>query len=86
MVAIPIANDQPGVAARIAWTKTGMVIPVKKLTVPKLQNAVQTVLSQPKYRENAQKMQIAMQNSGGVRQAADIIEQAIATGKPVLRK
>ena len=86
MVAIPIANDQPGVAARIAWTKTGMVIPVKKLTVPKLQNAVQTVLSQPKYRENAQKMQTAMQSSGGVRQAANIIEQAIATGKPVLRK
>ena len=85
MVAIPIANDQPGVAARIAWTETGLVIPIKKLTVPKLRGAIQTVLSESKYRQNAKKMQIVMQNSGGVKQAADIVEQAIATGKPVLR-
>lgn len=86
MVAIPIANDQPGVAARIAWTETGLVIPVNKLTVPKLRQAIQTVLTQQKYRDNAKKMQIAMQKSGGVDQAADIVEEAIATGKPVLRK
>ncbi len=85
MVAIPIANDQPGVASRIAWTETGVVIPVKKLTVPKLGNAVQTVLTQPKYRDNAKKMQLAMQKAGGVNLAADIVEKVIATGKPVAR-
>ncbi len=78
MVAIPIANDQPGVAARIAWTETGVVIPVKKLTVAKLQKAVQTVLKEPKYRDNARKMQVAIQKSGGVKLAADIVEEAIA--------
>ena len=62
-----------------------VVIPVKKLTVPKLRKAIQTVLAESKYRDNAQKMQVAMQKSGGVKKAADIIEQAIATGKPVLR-
>jgi MGT family glycosyltransferase len=85
MVAIPIANDQPGVAARIAWTETGVVIPVKKLNVPQLRNAVQTVLEQPKYRDNAQKMQVSMQKAGGVKLAADIIDEVMATGKPVLR-
>jgi zeaxanthin glucosyltransferase len=85
MVAIPIANDQPGVAARIAWTETGMVIPVKILSVPKLRNAVQTVLMQSKYVDNAKKMQVAMQKAGGVKLAADIVEKVIATGKPVLR-
>ncbi len=85
MVVIPIANDQPGVASRIDWTETGVVIPVKKLTVLKLRSAIQTVLSESKYRNNAKKMQVSMQNSGGVKQAADIVEQAIATGKPVLR-
>jgi len=85
MVAIPIANDQPGVAARIAWTGTGEVIPVKKLTVPKLRKAIQAVLTQSKYRDKAKKMQTAIQKSGGVKQAADIVEQAIATGKPVVR-
>ncbi|MFN5472605.1 MAG: glycosyltransferase [Pseudanabaena sp.] len=78
MVAIPIANDQPGVAARIAWTETGVVIPVKKLTVAKLQKAVQTVLKEPKYRDNARKMQLAIQKSGGVKLAADIVEEVIA--------
>jgi zeaxanthin glucosyltransferase len=85
MVAIPIANDQPGVAARIAWSETGVVIPVKKLSAPKLQNAVQTVLTQSKYADNAKKMQVAMQKAGGVKLAAGIVEKVIATGKPVLR-
>ncbi len=85
MVAIPIANDQPGVASRIAWTETGVVIPVKKLNVSQLRNSVQTVLTQPKYRDNAKKMQAAMQHSDGVSLAANIIEEVIATGKPVLR-
>jgi UDP:flavonoid glycosyltransferase YjiC (YdhE family) len=46
---------------------------------------VQTVLTQPKYRDNAQKMQAVMQKSGGVKMAADIVEKVLATGKPVLR-
>ena len=29
MVAVPITNDQPGVAARIAYTKTGTVVPFR---------------------------------------------------------
>lgn len=83
MVAIPIANDQPGVATRVDWTETGLVIPLKKLTVPKLQKAITTVLKDPKYKNNAKKMQAAMEKAGGVQQAADIVEQVIATGKPV---
>ena len=33
MVAIPITNDQPGVAARVRWTRSGEVVPLKKLNV-----------------------------------------------------
>jgi zeaxanthin glucosyltransferase len=39
---------------------------------------VQTVLKEPKYRDNARKMQLAIQKSGGVKLAADIVEEAIA--------
>ncbi|OIP78293.1 MAG: glycosyl transferase family 1 [Oscillatoriales cyanobacterium CG2_30_44_21] len=85
MVAIPIANDQPGVATRVDWTGTGLVIPLKKLTVPKLQKAITNVLKDPNYQNNAKKMQAAMEKAGGVKQAADIVEQVIVTGKPVLR-
>ena len=84
MVAIPITNDQPGVAARIAWTGTGEVIPVKKVSVEKLKSAIAKVLTDKSYKENALKLQEANERGGGVHKAADIIEQVVTTGKPVL--
>jgi zeaxanthin glucosyltransferase len=83
MVAIPITNDQPGVSARIAWTGTGKVIPLKKVTVENLREAIKQVLTNNAYRQNALKLQAAMQRSGGVKKAADIIEQVVSTDKPV---
>lgn len=83
MVAIPIANDQPGVAARIAWTGTGEVVPLKHLSVSKLRRAIQRVLSEGNYKENAFRLQAVIQRAGGVKKAIDIIEQVVATGKPV---
>ena len=84
MVAIPIANDQPGVAARIAWTGTGEVVPLEQVSVEKLHQAIQRVLTDKSYKENALKLQEANERGGRVHKAADIIEQAVATGKPVL--
>jgi UDP:flavonoid glycosyltransferase YjiC (YdhE family) len=84
MVAIPVTNDQPGVAARIAWTGVGEMIPLKQLSVPKLQTAIRKVLTEDSYKKRAIALQEAIQRSGGVQKAADIIEQVISTGKPVL--
>lgn len=83
MVAIPIANDQPGVAARIAWTGTGEVVNLKRLSVSKLRSAIERVLSERSYKENALRLQAVIQQAGGVKRATDIIEQVVATGKPV---
>ncbi|MBW4563291.1 MAG: glycosyltransferase [Mojavia pulchra JT2-VF2] len=84
MVAIPVANDQPGVAARIAWTGAGEFVTLKKLTVPRLRNAVRQVLTEKSYKQNALRLQEATHRAGGVSRAADIIEQAVSTGKPVI--
>ena len=84
MVAIPIANDQPGVAARIAWSGAGEVVPLKKITVENLSQAIKQVLTTDSYKENALRLQESMMQSEGAKQAADIIERAIATGEPVL--
>jgi MGT family glycosyltransferase len=84
MVAIPIANDQPGVAARIAWTGAGEVVPLDKLSVKRLRGAIERVLGEDSYKKNALRLQKGIQLAGGVNRAADIIEQAVATGKPVL--
>ncbi|MBE9004729.1 glycosyltransferase [Fortiea sp. LEGE XX443] len=86
MVAIPITNDQPGVAARIAWSGCGEAVPVKKVTVSKLQTAIQKVLTNDSYQKNALRLQAAIKTAGGVSRAIDIVEQAVATGKPVLRE
>ncbi len=84
MVAIPIANDQPGIAARIAWSGAGEAVPLKRLTVPRLKNAISQVLTQPSYKQNALRLQKAIDTAGGVTRAADIIEQAVSIKKPVL--
>ncbi len=85
MVAIPVTNDQPGVAARIAWIGAGEIVPLNKLTAAKLQAALKLVLTTDSYRQNALRLKQAIAASGGVTQAADIIEQAISTRKPVNR-
>ena len=84
MVAIPVANDQPGVAARIAWTGAGEFVPLNKLNVPRLRDAIKQVLTEESYKQNALRLQAATLRAGGVTRAADIIEQAVSTGKPVL--
>ena len=84
MVAIPITNDQPGVAGRIAWTGTGVVIPPARLTVTRLKAAVQRVLSEPSFAENAARLREAIARTQGVVRAADIIEKVLETRQPVL--
>lgn len=76
MVAIPVTNDQPGVGARIAYTRTGVVIPLKELTTEKLRAAVDQVLSDPQYGKNARRLQQAIQKTNGLELAANLIEKA----------
>lgn len=83
LVAIPITFEQPGTAARIHWTGTGEVIPLAHLSIFTLQAAIQQVLTQDYYLNNALKLQQAIQQAGGVKRAADIIEQAVESGNPV---
>lgn len=83
MVAIPVTNDQPGIAARIAYTGVGEVVSLKELSVPKLRSAVEKVLTQESYRKRAIALQEAIARSGGVKRAADIIKQVVLTGKPI---
>jgi zeaxanthin glucosyltransferase len=83
MVAIPITNDQPGVAARIAWIGAGEIVPLNKLTAARLETALKLVLTNESYRHNAIKLKHSIARSGGVSRAADIIELAISTRQPV---
>ena len=79
MVAIPIADDQPGVAARLAWTGAGEIVPTW-LSVSSLRTAIERVLTCDSYKKNASRLQQAIARSGGVSRAADIVEIVIFTG------
>ena len=75
MVAIPIANDQPGVAARIAWTGCGEFLSPRRLRAGRLRDLIHKVMQDPKYRDAARRMRDAIERAGGVKRAADIVEQ-----------
>jgi MGT family glycosyltransferase len=77
MVMIPLGNDQPGVAARVAARGAGIVVPRKKLSADRLRRAVQLVLDEPSHRERAQELGRKMREIDGPAMAAEIIERAL---------
>jgi zeaxanthin glucosyltransferase len=79
MVAIPVTNDQPGVASRIAYTKTGIVVPLEELTVARLRPQIDDALGNSEYRDNARKIKHEIAREGGLDKAADMLEEVFET-------
>jgi len=77
LVAIPVADDQPGIAARIEWAGAGTVVPFKNVSTENLRKAVRDVLENPVYRTVARKIQTIIQKKNGLELAADIAESAL---------
>ena len=82
-LAIPITYDQPGVAARIAHKKTGVVTSLDKSTADHLASLLNKVLTDPTYRENARKLQKAIAEANGLSVAADLIEESLGVKEKV---
>ncbi|MFN9546955.1 MAG: glycosyltransferase [Cyanobacteriota bacterium] len=74
VLAIPITNEQPGIAARVAYSGAGRVMPLRKLRVEALTSLVAEMLTNPQYRAKAQRLQGEFNQAGGVVVAADWIE------------
>ncbi|MBS1806343.1 MAG: glycosyltransferase [Acidobacteria bacterium] len=77
MVAIPIAHDQPAIAARIARLGVAQVLPIMKLSVEKIRTAVLQILMDPSYRQAAMKMELKLRALHGVERAAEVIEDGL---------
>ena len=77
MIAIPIAYDQPAVAARLAWLKVAEVLPVKRLSTKQLRLALSKLLNNPSYRDAAREVQGKIQSARGLERAAEVIEEAL---------
>jgi zeaxanthin glucosyltransferase len=86
LVCLPMGNDQPGVAARVAARGAGVVVLLNKLSAKRLRFAVRAILEEERYRRAAREIQSAMLQVDGLQRAADIIEDAlklrVATGIP----
>jgi MGT family glycosyltransferase len=81
MVVLPVAYDQPGVGARVEWAGVGRSIPVGRLTVGRLRDAVRTVLGDPAYRKRAVRLRSSIEAADGLNRAADLIEAAFGMGR-----
>jgi MGT family glycosyltransferase len=84
IVALPRSADQPGNAARIAHSGAGLCSPFHHGTPDELRGVIERVLGESRFRERAEALRQAMIAAGGPRRAADIAEQALTTGRPVL--
>src|ERR1700742_1795351 len=80
-LAIPVTYDQPGVGARIAAKKTGVVTSLDKLTADHLSSLLDKVLNDSTYRDNARRMQQAIAKANGLSVAADLVEESLGITK-----
>jgi MGT family glycosyltransferase len=80
MVVLPVTYDQPGVGARVEWSGVGRSIPVGRLSADRLRDAVRFVLGNSLCRARAIRMQSRIEAADGLNRAADLIEEAFATG------
>jgi UDP:flavonoid glycosyltransferase YjiC (YdhE family) len=77
MVAIPLAHDQPAVAARLARLKIAEVLPVMRLSAKRIRKAVTKLLSDPSYLDAAVDMQTKLQSLRGLERAVEVIEKSL---------
>jgi UDP:flavonoid glycosyltransferase YjiC (YdhE family) len=80
-VAIPVAADQPGVAARIAHHRIGVVTSLDKLTADHLSMLLNEAPHNSVYRNNARGLQKAITEANGLSVAVDIIEQSLGISR-----
>ena len=77
LLAIPITNDQPGVAARIAHKKVGLVISQDNLSSSDLPALITQAVEDSTLRANAGRLSESISKTDGLAMAAGLIEKAL---------
>jgi len=76
MLALPITNDQPGVAARMAEKKVGVVISQEQASPENVVAAINQVLGDHTFLNNVRSLQESISRTDGLSIAAGILERA----------
>jgi zeaxanthin glucosyltransferase len=74
MIVIPIAYDQPAIAARLMRLHVAEVLSARRLSAERIRNVVSKVLCDTTFREAAQAIKSQLTSGRGAARAADIIE------------
>src|SRR5262249_25999472 len=88
LLAIPITNDQPGVAARIAYKNVGLVVSQGDLSSSDLPALITQAVEDSTLRVNAGRIGESISKTDGLAMAAGLIEDAFgvrATQAPSAR-
>ena len=84
MVALPRSADQPGNAARIAYSGAGLCAPFHHGTPEQLRGVIERVLSEEQFRRRAAELREIMRRAGGAARAAEIAEEALLGRRSVV--
>ncbi|HEV2486808.1 MAG TPA: glycosyltransferase [Terracidiphilus sp.] len=77
MIAIPLAYDQPAIAARLKRLQIAEVLPVMKLSSKRIREAITKLLNERIYHDSALEMQSRIRSLSGTKRAVDVIEQSL---------
>jgi UDP:flavonoid glycosyltransferase YjiC (YdhE family) len=86
MVAIPVCNDQPGVASRLAHVGVAEVVPARRANPTNLRAAIIRVLRDPSYRAASVRMQQLIRSGPTLEQTSELIEVGLSRFEPLRRK
>jgi UDP:flavonoid glycosyltransferase YjiC (YdhE family) len=78
LVALPVTNDQPGVAVRIRTKGMGDFLTTSELSAQRLKDLIQRVLSDPEYRKNAKSIDRVIERTNGMASAVEQIESVFS--------
>lgn len=78
MLCIPLANDGPGVAARVAHVGAGELLRLGKVTPERVRQLARLLLDTPAYRASAERVRESIRAAGGATRAAELVEANLA--------
>jgi MGT family glycosyltransferase len=81
MLAIPLAGDQPGMAARLSYHGAARLLLPRKASVEQIRKGLMSVLREARYRARALALGDALRATPGLPRAAQLIEDALRTGR-----
>ena len=85
MVALPRSVDQLGMGARIEQSGVGLRMSFQRGRPDELRTLIERVLGEDGFRQRVRRMQKSMIAAGGAERAAEIVERALVTRRPVCR-